>query len=126
MAFELEGEVHKIFDVEKKSEKFQARDFVVKIANGNYTDYIKFQLTQDRCDLADKHKEGETVKVHFDLKGNEWNGKFFTNLNAWRIETVATGAPVVDQGTGGDDAPFPIAEPSGDNMMAEDFDDLPF
>lgn len=126
MAFELEGEVHKIFDVEKKSEKFQARDFVVKIANGNYTDYIKFQLTQDRCDLADKHKEGENVKVHFDLKGNEWNGKYFTNLNAWRIETIAASGANVEQPVA-DNAPFPVAEPSGDsNMMAEDFDDLPF
>ena len=84
MAFETEGILHKVFETESKTSSFQAREFVIK-TDGDYPQMIKFQLTQDRCDLINGFEEGQKIKVHFDLRGREWNEKFFTNLNAWRI-----------------------------------------
>ncbi len=122
MAFEIEGAVHKIFETESKSDKFQAREFVIK-TEGTYPQFVKFQLTQDRCDLINGYNEGEQIKVYFDLRGREWNDKFFTNLNAWKVEkTVANAAPPAGQEV----SDFPVSENSGSNMTAEDFDDLPF
>ena len=103
MSFEINGKLHKKFDTEQKTDNFQAREFVILLEDERYPQYIKFQLTQDRCDLIDKFDEGHDIKVHFDLRGREWNGKYFTNLNAWRIET-----------------PEGMASPTGD----EDFPDL--
>jgi hypothetical protein len=91
MNFEVEGLLHKIFETEAKTESFQAREFVIS-TEGNYPQFVKFQLTQDRCGIVDNYKEGEKVKVHFDLRGREWQGKYFTNLNAWRIDKVAMDA----------------------------------
>lgn len=126
MSFEVEGKLHKKFDTESKSEKFQARDFVIE-TEGQYPQYVKFQLVQDRCGAIDPMNEGEKIKVYFDLRGREWQGKYFTNLNAWRIEKMeaATQAPV-----SGEDN-FPTVEPpqnnsDGSQMLAEDLDDLPF
>ncbi|MCB0680875.1 MAG: DUF3127 domain-containing protein, partial [Saprospiraceae bacterium] len=48
MSYEIEGKLHKKFDTENKTETFQAREFVLEIMDGNYPQYIKFQLTQDR------------------------------------------------------------------------------
>ncbi|MEM9931531.1 MAG: DUF3127 domain-containing protein, partial [Bacteroidota bacterium] len=83
--------------------------------------YVKFQLTQDKCALLDTYEEGQEVKVHFDLRGREWNGKYFTNLNAWRIEGAsqpAASAPPPSQ-----DNFFPTAD--DEPTVAAD-DDLPF
>ncbi len=121
MSFEITGRLHKKFDTENKTDTFQAREFVIVIDNSGYTNYIKFQLVQDRCALIDAFEEGQDIKVHFDLRGREWNDKYFTNLNAWRIEapqaenTAAT-PPTAEA--------FPTAtdEPPA---VAED-DDLPF
>ncbi len=128
MAFEIEGKLHKKFDTESKTATFQARDFVIYIEDGNYPQYIKFQLTQDRCALIDNYNEGDMIKVTFDLRGREWNEKYFTNLNAWRIDKVVEDAAPIDQG-----APFPEQEdmPSDlnlDNNASVDMpeDDLPF
>ena len=88
MSFEIEGKLHKKFETESKTASFQAREFVILISEDNYPQYIKFQLTQDRCSLIDNYEEGKKVKVHFDLRGREWNEKYFTNLNAWRIEHI--------------------------------------
>lgn len=86
MSFEVTGKLYKKFATEAKSEKFQTREFVIEIADGNYPQLVKFQLLQERCQILDTYNEGEEIKVHFDLRGREWQGKYFTTLNSWRIE----------------------------------------
>ena len=128
MSFEIEGDIVKIFDTEKKTDTFQAREFVIK-TEGQYPQFIKFQLTQDRCDIVDKYNVDQRVKVSFDLRGREWNEKYFTNLNAWRIDQAQAATEAVTENADGS-APFqPIEQASGtgeSDVMAEDFDDLPF
>ena len=123
MSFEVEGKLHKKFDTENKTDTFQAREFVIEVNNGNYPQFVKFQLVQDRCSLVDNFEEGEQIKVHFDLRGREWNGKYFTNLNAWRVEK-----PVAQQSTATSAAPasdgsFPSLDDEPQNQVD---DDLPF
>ena len=81
MALDITGKLHKVFETEQKTESFKAREFVIETA-GEYPQFVKFQLTQDRCAIVDSYKEGDALKVHFDLRGREWQGKYFTNLNA--------------------------------------------
>lgn len=124
MSFEIKGLLHKSFPTENKTASFQAREFVISTVDGNYTNYIKFQLTQDRCGLIDTYKEGDEINVFFDLRGREWQDKYFTNLNAWKIESVSS-SPAAAKG---DQGPSDFIEmgDQADNMRAEDFDDLPF
>jgi hypothetical protein len=61
------------------------------------------------------------VKVHFDLRGREWQGKYFTNLNAWRIEKAST-APSLASSPPSEDFDFPTAA----DEPARGQDDLPF
>ena len=128
MAFETEGILHKVFDTESKTASFQALEFVIK-HEGNYPQFIKFQLTQDRCDLTNNYNVGDNVKVHFDLRGREWNEKYFTNLNAWKIEAASATEEPMSPPPPGEDAFGPLSEPvslNSNNAQAEDFDDLPF
>lgn len=130
MSLEVEGVLHKKFETENKSGSFQAREFVIQ-TDGQYPQFVKFQLVQDRCGAVDPFKEGDKMKVYFDLRGREWNGKYFTNLNAWKLEQVSVNpAPSAPAGGGGGD--MPTSEPpftnfsDGNDMMAGDVDDLPF
>ena len=126
MSFEIEGTLIKKFDTENKTATFQAREFVIEITNGNYPQFIKFQLTQDRCAAVDPYEEGDQIKVYFDLRGREWNGKYFTNLNAWRIEKPAAAAPAnASAAPPASDGSFPTMsdEQPGDSNFE---DDLPF
>ncbi|MCB9052985.1 MAG: DUF3127 domain-containing protein [Lewinellaceae bacterium] len=123
MSFEVDGKLHKKYETENKTDSFQAREFVLLVESGNYPQYVKFQLVQDRCALLDPFEEGEEMKVHFDLRGREWQGKYFTNLNAWRLEKASAGSapppPAADSGGG--------FFPSADNEPADAADDdLPF
>lgn len=122
MSFEITGTLHKKFETEKKTESFSAREFVIEIQDGNYPQVIKFQLVQDRCALLDDYNEGEPIKVHFDLRGREWSGKYFTNLNAWRLEKVTDSMSSAASSPAHEDTPFPTTADEPQSME----DDLPF
>lgn len=123
-AFFIEGTVYKVFDMETKSATFNTRDFVIEIS-GQYPQVIKFQLTQDRCALIDKFSADEPIRVHFDLRGREWNGKYLTNLHAWKLEAIAH-TPTEDKMYGkADDTPAPDND-TAEDIFGPDDDSLPF
>lgn len=106
MNLEVTGKLLVKYDTQVVSDKFKKREFVLELAddiNGNtYTNYAKMQLVQAKCDIIDRFNEGDQVKVSFNIKGNRWerDGKvnFITNLDAWRIEPAAAGAPANNGG----------------------------
>jgi single-strand DNA-binding protein len=92
------------------------------VTSGNYPQLVKFQLVQDRCSMVDPFEEGDQLKIYFDLRGREWNGKYFTNLNAWRIEKAGEAPP---------EGPPPTEEEGSFPTVSDDpgetaDDDLPF
>ncbi len=126
MALDITGKLHKVFETEQKTDSFKAREFVIE-TSGEYPQFVKFQTTQDRCGLIDNYKEGDQIKVHFDLRGREWQGKYFTNLNAWKIEGdtgMANTPPPPAQDTFNQNS-APATE-SNNVDAREDLDDLPF
>lgn len=120
------GILHKVYDAEQKTEKFRIREFVIKIPSPHYEQYGKFQLTNDRCDLIEPYDTGDEIEVYFDIHGREWNGNYYTNLNAWRIKPAdapnhaGSAQPPTAQAQPANVADLPEAEGS------EDDDDLPF
>lgn len=122
--FEITGKLYKKFETEQKTQSFSAREFVLEVNDNNYMQLIKFQLTQDRCGLLDPYDEGQEVKVFFDLRGREWNGKYFTNLNAWKLESHQPG------NTGGfpeeEDFVFTDEKEGETNFQEFPDDDIPF
>jgi hypothetical protein len=93
---DITGTLKEKFDTQVVSEKFKKREIVVTTeANTPYPQHVTFQMTQDKCDILDKYDQGDEVKIHFNLKGREWNGpegvKYFNTLEAWRIELIKKG-----------------------------------
>jgi len=123
MSFELAGKIIEIFDTVNVTDTFRKREFVIEKTENDFTDYVKFQVTQDRCSMLDDFSVQDEVKVTFNIRGNRWerDGKvnYFTNLGAWRIEKVS-GAP---EAIG--DAPFPGAGDIPEETESAE-DDLPF
>ena len=127
MSFEIEGKLHHVGETEVKGESFRVREFVIETQE-QYPQFVKFQLTQDRCDLISQFEQGTVIKVYFDLRGREWQGRYFTNLNAWKIE-AGQGEEAAPEDPFGD-VQFSDSAPGGgqgDSLRAEDFEsDLPF
>lgn len=96
MSYELSGKLVAKYDTVQKTETFKTREFAVektdKIGERTVTNYVKFQLTQDKTSLLDRINVGDEIKVLFNIRGSKWerDGKvnYITNLDAWRIEQV--------------------------------------
>jgi single-stranded DNA-binding protein len=148
MSLEVTGKLLVKYDTQQVSDKFKKREFVLELAeeiNGNiYTNFAKMQLVQNKCDIIDRFKEGETVRVSFNIKGNKWerDGKvnYITNLDAWRMESASSApdsnnsgqqqqqqsAPVYNN-NGGNNAGASNFNSAGNfNPSPESIDDLPF
>ena len=128
MGYKAEGKVEKIFDSETKGASFQVRQFVIEVSEGQYPQMVAFQLVQDKCALIDDYSEGDIVEVEFDLRGREWNGKYFTNLQAWRIGRAGEGGGQVGS-SDAQQAPSaaPKAAAPAPAAVSNDFDDdIPF
>jgi len=97
MSFEITGKLTEKFDVVVVSDKFRKREFVIEVSPDNpdlnFTDLVKFQLTQDKVDLIGDSTIGNDIKVNFNIRGRKWekDGKtsYFTNLEAWRISNTS-------------------------------------
>lgn len=95
MSYEITGKLYEKMDTQEVSSSFRKREFVLEVKSQGgmteFTDFVKFQLIQDKCDLIDQYSVGDNLKVNFNIKGNRWEkeGKvmYFTNLAAWRIES---------------------------------------
>lgn len=98
--FEAKGKIHVIFDAQQVTERFRKREFVLEIQSGQFSEYIKFQLTQERCALLDSLSKGDEAKVRFALKGKPYQKGsetiYFTNLEAINIEAQSGNTYEVD------------------------------
>ena len=69
--------------------KIKKKEFVVK-TDETYPQMVKCELINDKITLLDPYVKGESVEVSFNLRGREWEGKYFTSIQAWRISNVKT------------------------------------
>ena len=113
--YKFTGTVVVVMPTEQKSENFKTRNFVLSDNDPKYPQTIQFQAVNERCDALQTIHPGDTVTVSFDLRGREWNGKYLTNLNAWRIEKH-----------GVTQSALPPASGFADPVKAPSIDDLPF
>ena len=83
--YELEGTVKLIEDTQTFGSGFQKREFVVTTEE-KFPQDVKFECTKDKIELLEKVRTGDRVKVSFNIRGNEYKGRYYVNLQAWRIE----------------------------------------
>jgi len=85
--YELSGTVKQIFDEKTFGSGFNVREFVVTTDADKYPQDICLQCVKEKVEMVNRLKEGEKVKVTFDLRGREYQGRYFVNLNAWKVES---------------------------------------
>ena len=125
MAFELKGKVKILFEQHDFPSGFYKRDFVIT-TNEQYPQDIKLSALKEKVEQLKGLNEGDEVLIKFDLRGREYNGNYYVDLNAWRIERAAASAAAggAQSGAQVDEAPLPDVEPMEISSTSDD--DLPF
>lgn len=116
---EIQGKITKILDVVKGQKndggEWQKINFLVE-TDEQYNNLYCFEIFGvEKVDNFQKYNNvGASVKVSFNVKTNEWQGRYFTSLQAWKVETIAQGNPP---------QPAPVEQPQ---PQQEQEKDLPF
>lgn len=130
MALELEGTIRQKMGIQSGTSArgpWAKQEFVVDFPDGNFTSQACFTAWgQDKVQELDKYQVGDRVKVSFNLKSREFNGRWYNDLQIWRISPAGAAQPAAPAPTPA--APAPVAPaPTLDDMPGEDAqDDLPF
>ena len=104
MALELEGRIVRKLGVQSGTSArgvWSKQEFVFEYQEGNFPTQVCMNVWgDDKVKELDKYQVGDKVKVSFNLSSREYNGRWYTDVRAWRIEPAGA-------------ATQPSAQPSG-------------
>jgi hypothetical protein len=125
MDLQLTGTVTQILDEqsgEGRNGPWRKQEFILETAG----DYPKQICIVQWGDSIDKFgiTEGETLTAHIDIQSREYNGRWYTDVKAWRVDRPDGGAAApAPPAASGEPWPEPPAGSGGDD---DEDDGLPF
>ena len=138
MALEIEGTLAQKLPVQSGNSArgpWAKQEFILEYPDGNFTAKACFTAWgQDKVQDLGKYQVGDKVKVSFNLKSREYNGRWYNDLQIWKIAPAgaqpaapaqpAPQAKPAPQAAAWQQAPAPTLE----DMPAdsEGAEDLPF
>jgi hypothetical protein len=107
---EVTGKITKVLEkqsgVSKAEKEWTKLSFILETSEAYNNLYCFEVFGTEKVEQFEKYnKVGQEVKVDFNVSTNEWNGKYFTSLQAWRIFKAEAEQPAEVEATG-DDLPF--------------------
>ena len=89
MALEIEGTLAQKLPVQSGSSArgpWTKQEFILEFPDGNFTAKACFTAWgQDKVQDLGKYQVGDKVKVSFNLKSREYNGRWYNDLQIWKI-----------------------------------------
>ena len=89
MSMQVKGTLLQILKIEsgvsKAGKEWKKQDFVIE-TNEQFPKKVCFTLFGDKISLIDGITEGMEIEVFFSVESRDFNGKWYHNINAWKIE----------------------------------------
>ena len=140
MALELEGTLRQKLGVQSGTGargQWAKQEFVLEFPDGNFTAQACFTAWgQEKVAELEKYQAGDKVKVSFNLKSRDYNGRWYNDLQMWRIAPAGQAAPAAPAYTAaaapsfpaqtGNPEPYAAPAPTLDDMPSDEGEDLPF
>lgn len=90
MAMELEGRIARKMNVQTGTSArgaWSKQEFVLEYKEGNYPSQVCMNVWgEDKVKELDRYQVGDLVRISFNLSSREYNGRWYTDVRAWRIE----------------------------------------
>ncbi|TNE79181.1 MAG: DUF3127 domain-containing protein [Bacteroidetes bacterium] len=101
--------------------EWKKQEFVIETAE-QYPKKICLSLWGDKVDALGNFKEGDFIQASLNLESREYNGRWYTEARAWRLQ-APQGA---QDGNNFAEAPQQFSENDGIDFSSSESDDLPF
>jgi len=128
MSLELTGTLVKFYETKTFPSGFSIQEFVVR-TDERYPQEILIQAAKEKIDTLKNFKENDVVKVKFNLRGREYNGRHFVSLDMWAMDIAAAGNTSASNPSTMNTSAAPASAPVMNSNPADndaEGDDLPF
>lgn len=105
-----------------KNGEWKKQDIIVE-TDGQYPKKICISIWGDKANEAIL-QIGNILNISFDVESREYNGRWYTDVKAWRVEAAIPSADMPYGTTQSMDNQ--IVPPDAPNFSSDDADDLPF
>ena len=133
MALEINGVLTQVLAEttgQGKAGAWVKRDFVLETTGDKYPKKICFSAWGDKSAEIANYPSGAELKISFEVSSREYNGKWYTDLRAWKIESGAGAASTPNYSAGNAATPATpktdAADGFGVTFSSDDDDSLPF
>jgi len=110
MKIVLTGTIKQIGDIQTFGSGFEKLEAIVTIDEAEkYPQDIKVEFVKERIQNLDPYKAGDKVSIDAYLKGSEYKGRYFVNINGSKVTRLQAGQGNVtppNEGGGNDEVPF--------------------
>jgi hypothetical protein len=118
MSMQLTAKLVQVLPLQKgtgKNGEWKKQDIIVE-TDGQYPKKVCVSIWGDKIN-DNQLKVGNSLNISFDVESREYNGRWYTDVKAWKVELAGGGGPV-------DNAP---SDEYHDTTFTSDHeDDLPF
>lgn len=126
LSMELKGKIIQLLAPqtgEGKNGTWKKQEYIIEIP-GQYPKKVCFYAWGDTIDNF-AIKEGDEVTASIDIESREYNGKWYTNIKAWKVTKEQAQQASVPAAPS-DPSSWPTPGDEVKPAAKEDFDDLPF
>jgi hypothetical protein len=95
---QITGKVHQIGQTESVGANGFTKRQIVIATEELYVQHVPIDFVKDKCSILDNYKIGQGVTVDVNVRGNEYNGKYYVSLQGWKINATGTSnAPTANE-----------------------------
>ncbi len=107
--------------------EWQRQEVIFEMQDGSYSRKVAVTFFNKPNDVA-ALKVGAMYTVSFNIESREYQGRYYTNVTAWRVQPkqVEAPAPVEAPSYAAPMPSMPASEPSFSSSADSEVDDLPF
>jgi hypothetical protein len=97
---DIKGKVDKILDVQEFASGFKKQVIVIEV-DGKFPQKVAVEFGKEKIDLLSSVAVGNEVSASVNIRGSEYNGRYFVSLAGWKIDILSAGTS-----TETDDIPY--------------------
>lgn len=133
---EITGKIIKVLELrggtsQRTGNAWKSQEYVIETSE-NYPRKCVFRVFGEDKINNFGIKEGENLTVSIDIDAHEYNGRWFNDISAWKVDRQQAAAPAAPSATapGNDELPSDfgggVTPPASGAAPASGDDDLPF
>ena len=96
---DLKGTVETILEIQEFASGFKKQTLVID-TGGKFPQKVAIDFAKEKIEMLANLVKGQEVTVGVNIRGNEYNGKYYVSLAGWKIDAGAV------TGNDLDDVPF--------------------